>query len=166
MQIPATQPQTHAIHRIKVVYLAIPSKGAFAQGEDHIWRPTVTLLHVLAMLRDQNPGVAFISPSMFNYAILPFLPASFKPTYESWKDECQAILNRCDSVLLLQLPDWKSSVGCKDEIMTAHDLVGGRPIRALPVDPGTTFKLDEFKLENIPSVTAEDLYPEEFLPRD
>lgn len=106
---------------IKFIFISVPSKGVFEMKEDGTWKALPRFLEVLANLHRDYPNCVFISPSIQNYQILPYLGDS-GPTYEHWKDQCRALIKKCDEVFVLTFESWSTSVGVGDEIMFAEEL--------------------------------------------
>lgn len=109
----------------RVVYIAVPSARVFQELDDH-WQVHPNLLTILAQLHEEHPDDVFISPSIQNYQLLPFLKDS-GATYEHWKNRCELLLGRCDEVLVLPFLGWQESKGVQEELATAAGL--GMPTR-------------------------------------
>lgn len=107
----------------KIIYIAVPSKGVWTfDSVSDTWEVSGQLLDAMALFHVDHPDWVFISPSMQNYQVLPFLPEGYGADYEAWKTRCRALLPKCDVIWVLQFPDWERSVGVADEVQFAKEL--------------------------------------------
>ena len=117
-----------------LVYVAAPSAGILTPpGKGDFggqvmtvghqawnWPPfTRQFLEVMAKLRDDNPTAEFISPSLQNFMIVPFMDHNTKVDYETWRHRCVTVLQRCDRLLVCPFKGWETSEGVQEEINTA-----------------------------------------------
>lgn len=109
----------------EVVYVAVPSAGVFKETSAG-WVVNPNFLKILAQLHEEHPDCVFISPSIQNYQVLPYL-ADSGATYDHWRDRCELLMSRCDVVLMLPFLKWQESKGVREELATAAGL--GIPIR-------------------------------------
>ncbi len=99
----------------------------------HQWVAHPDFLRDIAGMHMAYPQIAFISPSIQNYQILPHMPGS-GPTYEHWQARCETLLKVCDFVLVFMYKHWRESNGVADEIRMAVEL--GKPVIYLNVATG------------------------------
>ena len=107
-----------------LVFISAPSKG-IVDGPMHLF-PFHSLreafLHVMADLHAENPRAVFISPSLVNYTILPFMPKGTSHDYAAWREQCVLVLQPCTKIIVLPFEGWRESVGVNDEVHTAMSL--------------------------------------------
>lgn len=117
----------------KIIYVAVPSAGVFFYDQEKdAWKVNDHFLIALALVHDQNPENVYISPSIQNYEVLPYMtPEDTGPGYEHWKARCRTLLRKCDEVLVFTFPTWKDSKGVTDEMNFATMM--GLPIKFFDV---------------------------------
>ena len=110
-----------------VVFVSIASKDLVIPTSDFHFRSDP--LSTLVALVRSYPHLAFLTPSIANYALIQnaqFLgskPKDVLPTdYGFWQDQCEAFLKKADCLLLLPTNNWAASTGVKAELDFAFNL--------------------------------------------
>lgn len=103
-----------------LIFVSAPSKGIIEPGTK--WTLRDAFLQVMADLHTENPRATFISPSLMQYIILPYMPEGTSHDYAAWREQCILVLQPCTKALVLPFEGWKESVGVNDEVHTAMGL--------------------------------------------
>ena len=104
-----------------LIFVSAPSKGIVRKnGDDFVLK--VDFLQVMASLHVENPRATFISPSLMQYTILPFMPSGTSHDYAGWREQCIIVLTPCVKILVLPFDGWRESIGVNDEVHTAMGL--------------------------------------------
>lgn|SRR5574343_820281 len=65
-----------------------------------------------------SAGLLVIEPIVSGHSKIDYgLPTN----YDFWKEQCRKFVKKCDTVIVVMMPGWESSVGVSDEIQYAKD---------------------------------------------
>lgn len=120
-------------HKHALVYLASPYSDA--NPEVMAFRADAAAA-TMALMLDQ--GVNVFSPIACSASVSKFRKGEpFE--YEAWSNVCEAMIERCDSLVVLMIDGWKASTGVQAEIVYAREL--GIPIRGIDIK-GRSARID------------------------
>lgn len=78
-------------------------------------------------MRRLQMGQVFINPTLYGLTLIDNTTEDFNDTgWQTWKNLCLAILDRCDALYVLMMEDWDKSIGVSEEI--EHAKARGIPI--------------------------------------
>lgn len=114
-----------------IAYVCIASKDLLIPNHPRGAKPAfqASVMQDIARLHLEYPDVTFISPSIQNYEMLPYLP-ELPADYGGWRVRCENLMRISDYFVVMKTPNWRESVGVGEEIKFAN--ANSKPIYYYP----------------------------------